>query len=459
MLLQQLVFPEKQKLRLIDWNVKLMNKQIDDLVKKFNNENNIAGGRIAAAVKEYMDEFTDLLVKKVESEIQTEKKDIEKVISFMSECENQKEYVSRHIYPVLKDKSYSIIRKEKDDSSVINRINDGISSIKKNNDAIIGRFPSRINVGYVYAKVNLFELIEFDQTPKHVITLMDKNGNIRQLNYYLVWSDEAMKQVKKIWKLSRLYKSEEPLAFIPYARRLFAIEVDVEELLSNDKIQIVSADFKFDDNELTNKILLNKELVWNVKIDEPEGIDPKTSPIGKVVHWKYTFSELLDNQYVVPKALQWPTMKVDFSKIQEVEYDFESEYKGKFEKITIYKTDCNEYAEHEIFECNYNRERLNYQPRLRSLADINYEIKKFDLPSYIQEIQVELNPISNLKELGKIPSNMAFFEKGRFGYKNMNNIFLYFLGDIENEMFFDYIHFVLEYLTYCYPEIGWKGVY
>lgn len=241
MLLQQLVFPEKQKLRLIDWNVKLMNKQIDDLVKKFNNENNIAGGRIAAAVKEYMDEFTDLLVKKVESEIQTEKKDIEKVISFMSECENQKEYVSRHIYPVLKDKSYSIIRKEKDDSSVINRINDGISSIKKNNDAIIGRFPSRINVGYVYAKVNLFELIEFDQTPKHVITLMDKNGNIRQLNYYLVWSDEAMKQVKKIWKLSRLYKSEEPLAFIPYARRLFAIEVDVEELLSNDNIQIVRA--------------------------------------------------------------------------------------------------------------------------------------------------------------------------------------------------------------------------
>ena len=54
---------------------------------------------------------------------------------------------------------------------------------------------------------------------------------------------------------------------------------------------------------------------------------------------------------------------------------------------------------------------------------------------------------------------MTIYDKGRFGYKNTNRLYIIFNVDKNNVFVEDYINFVLGYLTYCFPEIGWEGAY
>jgi len=274
----------------------------------------------------------------------------------------------------------------------------------------------------------------------------------------MIWSDLAISRCKKMWKMSQLYKDEMPIVFAPYAKRLFRIDIDVEELTSIKGIQIKSIDFKLEENKLDTYFLINQELVWNAKIEEQSEVTNTVSPVADNKLWKYTVKDLLANQYIIPKENVWPTFRIETSSEKDICFVFESEYHSSFERVSIYEIDEKDFKDECIFKPNYNLSKYDKQFRVRSLADAYYEIKKFYLPNSIKFTNVQANKPDGKSICERYPANMTVYDKGRFGYKNTNKLYIVFECNEASGIVFDYIDFILGYLTFCFPEIGWEGV-
>lgn len=449
-----------------------MSNKLDDLIIKFKDENNTTGERIAYALKEYLSDFTEML----KEEIVTEKspRKVNKVGNMLINCSDEVDCISEHMYPVVKDKGFWILASDRDDKTVLERINTGIRNCQNGDKTSFSFYQYRVPACYVYVEATKEELEELCQSNKYMLVVCDKDGKEHEIPYYMVWSELALVNCKKIWKMSQLYKDEKPIVYAPYAKRLFRIEIDVEELTSIKGIQVEAIDFKLKQNGLENKFLLNQELVWNVKIDDQsdvktfeEGnngrekmgleITSTVSPVADVVHWKYLITELLPNQYIIPKDQSWPTFRIDSVSEKEIQFDFETEYSGSFERVTIYEINGKDFRNKQIFYPQYNAINNDKQYRIRSLADAYYEIKKFSFPYEIKLQNVQINKPDNKKIFKKYPVNMTIYDKGRFGYKNTNKLYVLFDCNEESTFVTDYINYVLDYLTFCYPEIGWEG--
>ena len=434
-----------------------MEDKLLELAEKFNEENNVTGERMSIAVKNYLDLFTDELKKRQRLEQNNCKKYVNKISNFFIDCEAENEYVSRHLYPMLDSKRYYIIKKSANDIGLIERLNGGITNSQDMD------FSTRITVGFVYMDLSYEELSECKENPpKLLLDVEDKSGDIYTLDCYLTWSDEGLNLCKKMWNLSKIYHDNTPIIFAPYGIRFFEIEVDIEQLLNKKSIQIERGDLRVSESKYKDKLLFNKELVWNVKIEgNLSGIEPKVSkvsPVGNIIHWKYSFEELSDNQYIIPKSIKWPSYRIACYEHRTLEYDFEYEYSDGFERVTIYELKPNDIQNKEVFETGYNEGNLEIQYRLRSLADIEFELKKFNPPNGISIDGISIYIPENKIVLEK-KNQMTVYDQGRFGYRNKNKIYVIFSSSQKDVKFFEYMRYVLSYLIYSFPEIGWEGVY
>lgn len=439
-----------------------MSNKLDDLINKFKEEDNTAGERIAEALKDYLCDFTQTLKDNVVSQQNSTNRVVNKIKNMMIDCADRGDYTARHMFPLVLEKDFNILSREIDDSVVLERINSGIKKYQSGssvNGIEIASYKYKIPVGYIYTNVTKNQLENMVKNEKYSLTVVDKTGEKRKLDYYLVSSEIAISKCKKMWQLTNLYKDEEPILFAPYAKRLFRIEIDIEQILSNQGIQIESIDFMLEKNGLDKVLMLGKELVWNVKTEEQTEFIKKKAPVADVIHWKYYFKDLLSYQYIVPKILNWCTFRIDNISDKDICFDFENEYFGQFEKVSIFDINERDFEKQDLFWLQYNLQKLNRQSRIRSLSDAYYEVKKFEpsLPSglSIKNVQQNLPEGKNIVE--KYPVNMTVYDKGRFGYKNTNRLFVVFECESNDLMVLDYINLILGYLTFCFPEIGWEG--
>lgn len=441
-----------------------MSNKLDDLINKFNEEGNVTGERIAEALKTYLCEFTEELRNNIMFEQNSQNRVVNKVKNMMINCADKGDYSARHMFPVITGKDFNILSKEIDDKVVLKRLNAGIRSCQNGkgielNGIEIGSYKYKVPVGYVYANVTKTQLDQIMKAENNSLVVVDKSGKSHKLDYYLVWSDIAVSKCKKLWQLSRLYKDEEPIVFAPYAKRLFRIEIDIEEIAAQKGIQIESLNFLLKENGIENYVMLGKELVWNVEIKNQAEFSKKVTPIADVVHWKYFFKDLSPHQYILPKDSSWPTFRIETAMGEEVRFDFEYEYPGEFERISVFEINANDFGKEKIYWTNYNVQKLAKQSRIRSFADAYYEAKKLEsvFPAGVKISGIRPNLPDGKKMVEKYPTNMTVYDKGRFGYKNTNRLFVVFDCERDDLLGVDYFNFVLGYLTFCFPEIGWEG--
>lgn len=439
-----------------------MLKKLDDLILKFQEENNNSGKRMAEAIKEYLCEFTDTLRTNVEQEINKPPYFVNKVANRMISCSSESDYTVRHFFPVVKEKMFNILSSEKNDKKVLERLNEGIRHCQSDNGVNlygidIGSYKYKIPAAYIYTDATQIRA-DCLKDKKYSLDIVDKNGKNYSLNYYLIWSDEAVSKCKKLWNMTKLYGDETPIVFAPYAKRLFRIDIDIEELISNYGIQIENIDFQLERNGLKQSFMLNQELVWNVKIEEQPEVNKRKSPFGDIVKWKYIFQDLQSYHYIVPKTPTWPTCRLNSLSENEVGLEFENEYLQEFERITIYELEEKDMIGKDIFYPRYNLKNFDKKYRVRSISDAYYEVMKFDLPEGIRLKNIQTNLPESKQIVEKYPVHMTVYDKGRFGYKNTNRLFVIFdYDDSSSSMLVDYINYILGYLTFCFPEIGWEG--
>lgn len=441
-----------------------MSNKLDDLIKKFKEEKNTSGERIADALKNYLCDFTETLRAEVEKELRLSPRVVNKIKNMMIDCSVKGDYTARRMFPVVNEKGFNILSSEIDDKVVLERINAGIRKCQSGNGIVIngieiGSYRYKIPVCYIYTETTKEELDSLIQNGKRSLKITDKNGEKHSLDYYLVWSDAAVLKCRRMWQLSKVYRDEDPIVFAPYAKRLFRIEVDVEELISIKGIQIESIDFMLEKNRLKEVFMLNKELVWNVRIEDQTEVSKKAAPVADVIHWKYYVKDLLAYQYIIPKSITWPTFRVDSFSDKDICFDFENEYLGEFERVSIYEINEKDFDREDLFCPRYNQSELARQSRIRSYADAYYEVKKFEsvLPQEIRIRCVQPNMPEGMTHAEKYPVNMTVYDKGRFGYKNTNRLFVVFDCSGNNLLVLDYVNYILGYLTFCFPEIGWEG--
>lgn len=437
-----------------------MQTRLEKLKNKFKDENNIIGERLSEVLGLYLEDFTNDLKNKLEEEKKKELKPVNKVVNCMVPLTEQKKYVNKNMYPVLQNENIKMISGEKNDIDMLNDLKNEISRLKKNDTNDLNN-STRINIGYLYIDGTLQKIKDINIENKFKAVLTDKKGNKSEVPYYLCQSDLIVRKCKKIWNMSKLYGDESPIVYMPYSTRLFYIEIDIETILGKQDFELEELNLCFADNGLSEKIICDKALLWNVKI-EPAGIEiePYKNPIGQMVYWRYKFTGLQENKYIMPENIQWPSFDIKVISDTEIEMDFINKPTDEFEGIRIYDIKKEEFEGIEIYTTNYNNKNLDKHYRIRSLSDIRYELNKFESNNedvYIADICMKSQ--SNKKGINRYNSEMSIYEKGRFGYKNKNKVFIEFKGDCNYNFFEDYANFVIETLTYLYPEIGWEGVY
>lgn len=435
-----------------------MQDKLAELSQKFEKEGNKFGSRMADAVRQYLEEFKEELCSNLQAEDDGDGKKVFKIANCLIDKAQRNDYILKHMYPILDPEQYYMMECEKNDEKVIQCIN---KELKRRGQSQDGRLQ-RVTAGYMFLDCRFAEFKELtEKRETYKAILKDTNDRVYQLEYFLTFSPDIVQRIRRMWELSKKYGDETPIAYAPYASRLVRIDMDLNVLPSLEGFTVRELDFCFENNALYKHILLGKELVWNVKHEKAGwGIQPVQSPIGEKVSYRYQFPQLRENQYIIPG--RWlPTMfeirALDHGNTVEILSG--SLIEDGFDKITIYDIDNGGIHNTEIFTPNYNTEHLRKQARLRSIADIRYELNKYCADPNVWISDVETQNLSTYRKANRYRAEFSIYQKGRFGYKNTNTVYIRFTGNPEYLFFEDYINFVLCHLTYLYPEIGWEGVY
>lgn len=433
-----------------------MQNKLEELKQKFLQDDNVVGSKLADTLNIYLEEFVEELKSRLLSEKNAIKEPVKKLVNCLVPADKSRGYLQKHMYPVLLDGNIYMLRSEVDDIGVIEKLNEGIRTENKSNSCLESR--ERVGVAYVFVEATLKQTIDLMEAKEYRAIITDKNGKVYEIGYYLCWSDLLIKQYRKMRNLSKIYDDDTPSSYAPYSTRLFSIEMDLTQINTKDVV-FGSIDFKFKENGLEEYVLCNREMLWNVKFDTAGiEIEPTKNPVGEIVKWKYRFEQVKDNQYITPVYYTYPSFEVRRIDKTTIDLEFENINNSGFHRVTIYDINDKDYENIELYYTNYNLDRLDNQHRIRSIADIKYELSKFYKYDRVRIGEVYFKKSDQNEHITKFPSEMSMYDRGRFGYKNTNNVYIQFVGDKQYIFFEDYANFVLGVLIYLFPEIGWEGV-
>lgn len=431
-----------------------MQDRLIELKQRFIRENNELGEKFADALSAYMADFKEEILKNTKESPDVHRK-VGKVVNCLVDKQDVKLYLQKNMYPIVKGKGCYMIERAEDDRELLQKINN-----KMQRNVVTSIYGERFLAGYVFFGGTYTQLTEYilkQDERRYEAVVSFEDGEREALPYYITYSPILTEYVKGIWKLSKLYGDESPIAYIPYAARFLQLDFDID-VLSN-ATPVKGIDLQLEKYGLREYLLFNRELLWNVKLEDGGlGVEPVMRPTGDVIHWRYSFSQVRENQYIVPASRTWPTYQVLDLPDGELVLDFEDRKVDSFQKVTIYEVRKEDFDTLEWYQAIYNTAEQTEQFRLRSLADIRYELNKYTLGTDLRIAEITFLKKKEFKTVVSYFPDAMLYEKGRFGYKNTNKVYVRFEKAPEDVFWEDHVNFVLSHLTYLYPEIGWEGV-
>ena len=251
-------------------------------------------------------------------------------------------------------------------------------------------------------------------------------------NYQFIEAEE------KIYRLAQIYKTPFKI-YSPYARR--AVDIRIEGKSPEDFTQLEDLNFRLEQNNLADKLLMNKNFYWNVKIDSADYWQKHSADL-----YEHVFEGGIDDEtYILPTG--------------DATFDDEIEVVRYEEKIILKSPRAfyDDYCERVKILPLENKiaARIFSKPRLRTQGDIEFILSGFKRENYSCRFwkfgRVE-NPIKRYVKEHRCTSIDENFLRTKMKLPICS---VRFSGD---EIFLtDYANYVLNFLEERYPEFNWAG--
>lgn len=292
-----------------------------------------------------------------------------------------------------------------------------------------------------------------------------KNGKKTEFSYQLVFSDRLLQKEKIIKYCGELYGITAPIVFLPLARRLVEIQVDIEGVsVDNDVIERI--DLQTEENHLNGILSLGKYAVWNIRI-QSQDLDvsrAKVNPLGGERHFSYVFDGCKKGQYVVPlkKCKTFFDVQRRGDKIQ---FRYLEEYIDRFAKITVNRFLKNPETpywfsnSHAMNQENMEGMEQLIKERLRSEADILFAIKQHGEQLGLILKEISGTKLGKYQEFEKYRRELLYNTVEQICLKFSKAVYLYFDNKDHSIFADDYMNYLCDYLSWIYPDITWRGGY
>ncbi len=293
-----------------------------------------------------------------------------------------------------------------------------------------------------------------------------RDGKEMEISYRLIFSDKLIRKEKILRYCGELYGITAPIIFLPLARRLVEIRINVENI-EDYKEDIESVDLKLEENTLNEVAFLNKFAAWNIRIQSQDLDISRTrgNPLGKERHYSYVFDGCDRNQYIIPLVKQSFLFDLPHRDRDKIEFKYLENYTDGFAKITInsiLKEPETPYLFSNAHKANDSNGRAVEQlikERLRSEADILTAIKQHGKQLGLELEKISAARLPDYKEYEKYRNELSYTTVDKLWLKTTRTVYLYFANK-ENSIFADdYLNYLCDYFTVMYPDITWRGGY
>lgn len=293
---------------------------------------------------------------------------------------------------------------------------------------------------------------------KYIARVMGKEGEY-DVEYYLRPYMAYYDYEELLERTARQYGVERPTLFSPQSRRAVSVSVDFGDYKVSKSDSLV-IDFKLKENNLLDRLQIEKTLVWNVEIiDEHEIPQPKENTNKQVVplfnneYQIYEFS-VEENEFIYIK-----TRIGDIKRFNNCVYInlSENQYLDDVRYWKIRINDCTKAYVDKIDYKYWNFYKLNriYKERIRTEADIEYVFGFFE-----NELT---SCLGIMRTLGENRAIRTYENRDAYRYsknKNFRSSAICYVKfeKSENWLFEDYISYIFAFMNYYYPEFYWVGV-
>ena len=286
------------------------------------------------------------------------------------------------------------------------------------------------------------------------------NGEMLETNFRLRKAEDLMENEQMVNDMLKKYSFEKecPSVFSPMSKRLYHVFIDVDNMKDKEKIldNMECIKVHITDNRLKDKCKVTSQvhLIWNVHIAKRLPDEKKKNVLGDIIHYLYAFRNCKEHQYIVSNENAFETLTKEDREIQ-LNY---TEPIEQFWEIVIGNVEI-EPPYGVVFSNKMSKDEL--LPRLRSKANFEYTMKCFS-----EQLGIKFIGVSNIPENEELYSSVRIkrgaelLDCNQVGFikrNRENRILLYYLNEEKSEYIEDYIGYVLEFLTYIYPEIYWEG--
>lgn len=336
-----------------------------------------------------------------------------------------------------------------------------------------------------YAEANALCAAEFD-TAFPYRGYIEMDGERMPFHYRLVRNLRYIERERQLWDMAHLYHIARPAIFSPYARRAVKIQLPQEEREIADHLREYPGDaapFCFADNDLDDKLLCDRHLLWNVITEKKElpsygGLEGDErsyfAPYGDQEIYRYEFSNVKENEFICA-AYEERAAVIAAEKDREngritliTKSRLQSEcmsmrilppaedpakYCGGWGKAAFANRDAHR-------ESTFPKERLRTQGDLErvlyalSMPDHDFACSFGEVSSTVKTYPKRIDRYSNEFQYGDadILREQLLYGKTR----HLPYCYLRFSG--EPKFLNDYAEFVLSFLEYRYPDVQWVGV-
>ena len=281
------------------------------------------------------------------------------------------------------------------------------------------------------------------------------DGSTKNFSYELTRHERFIAQEKILYDTAQMYGIRRPIIFSPHAR--YAVDIKTADLDAEDLRQ---AEKFF----LHDKILTDRQLVWNVQIDDVDLTEREEfiGADGGQVRYEYFYPFDAAKSFVLPAQYCTDITRRELDDgSRRILLSYNSVMKERTAKILTFNAAVDLAAEN-IFLNDFPRR--NTKLRLRTAGDVESVLACFNATRFGKKFPVKFLAFnskvnSKLLKIYRREDRSPATTESRLlsALRNKPVCYLTFEGAAE-KFKLDYANYVLYYFSQNYPEFGWAGV-
>jgi len=316
----------------------------------------------------------------------------------------------------------------------------------------LSRMADTSDVVFINADHNAIkEIVGDNEASKKYLGEYIKDGKVVSFEYRLRFNRSYVEKQELLYKYAQHYTIINPIIFSPYSFKAFDVIFDRE--LAEEEL-----DFLYQKNGLDVIGIDDRDLFWNIKVQEENKTYDAKIPYGDSNRYIFEFKKNKKGNYILPLPKNNQTKIYDIEFLEDciritTDHDMDDFFVLESLEIDESSSMIKALISNNMLYTNKNTYKGIVSGRIISEADIEHALSPFRNRFGISCKISDGSGVIIKRYTQKYRPN----RNDRKLFNTISREYILFNNETKERFLIDYINYVLECLEYYYPEIEWVG--